>query len=114
MMFKALELGHEVVFFEECYVETSKTKDEKEDEEYKRRTVTGIYQALSYTRPPIAIRLFYILLPFMSPLLLVSGKRGYHWMKGILLGLLDFLRGDRSGFWDNSFNSVRSRNMSGL
>jgi hypothetical protein len=35
----------------------------------------------------------------VSPLLLISGRKGYFWMKGILLGFLDYLRGDISGVW---------------
>jgi len=99
ILFKSLEFKQRVVFCEECYVETEKTKTAEKEEIYKRRTVAGIYQALGYTRPPYVIRLFYILLPFASPLLLILGKKGYYWMKGILLGLVDYLRGDRSGVW---------------
>lgn len=100
IMFKALELGYKVVFCEKCYAKTQRTKNVETEENYKRRTVTGIYQALSYTKPRFFIRMFYILLPFMSPLFLVLGKRGYYWMRGILLGVLDYMRGDRNGFWE--------------
>lgn len=31
--------------------------------------------------------------------LLILGKKGYFWMRGILLGVTDFLLGDRSGIW---------------
>jgi cellulose synthase/poly-beta-1,6-N-acetylglucosamine synthase-like glycosyltransferase len=99
ILFKVLESGNKAVFCEECCAETSRTQTEKEEEGYKRRTVSGIYQALAYTKPPISIRLFYMLLPIMAPLLLVAGKKGYFWMKGILLGALDYLRGDVSGVW---------------
>lgn len=99
LLFKTLELKHRVADCEECYVETEKTKTAEEEEDYKRRTVAGIYQALGYTKPPSLIKLFYILLPIASPLLLVLGKKGYFWMKGILLGLVDYLHGDRSGVW---------------
>jgi hypothetical protein len=102
ILFRVLELGYNAIFSEECYVETKKTENEKEEEMYKRRTVTGIYQALSYTHPPPLIRLFYALLPLSSPLLLVSGKKGYFWMKGILSGFMDYLRGDRGGAWQNA------------
>jgi len=102
ILFKVLELGYDAVFSEECYVETEKTKDEKEEELYKRRTVGGIYQALSYVKPPFRIKLFYISLPFLSPLLLALGKKGYYWTKGILLGFTDYLLGDRSGSWQNA------------
>jgi len=100
ILFKVLELGYDAIFCEECYVETEKTKSETEEEKYKRRTVTGIYQALYYTKPSPFIKLFYILLPFISPLLLISGKTGYYWVKGILLGFLDYVRGEQSGFWN--------------
>ncbi|MDH5266238.1 MAG: hypothetical protein OEW62_01015 [Candidatus Bathyarchaeota archaeon] len=102
ILFRVLELGYNAIFSEECYVETKKTENEKEEEMYKRRTVTGIYQALSYTHPPPLIRLFYALLPISSPLLLVSGKKGYFWMKGILSGFMEYLRGDRGGAWQNA------------
>jgi len=99
ILFKVLEYQYNVAFCDECYAETERTKTAEEEEAYKRRTVAGIYQALSYTHPPWSIRLFYVILPLLSPLLLVLGKRGYFWMKGILLGLIDYLRGDRSGVW---------------
>jgi len=103
ILFKVLQLGYHAIFCEECYVETEKSKNEKEEEIYKRRTVAGIYQALSYTRPPPLIRLFYALLLFLFPLLLISGKKGYFWMKGFLLGYMDYLRGDRSGVWQTAY-----------
>ena len=99
LLFKVLAMGYDAVFSEECYVETEKTKDEREEELYKRRTVAGIYQAMSYVKPPSKVKLFYLSLPFLSPLLLVLGGKGYHWTKGILLGFSDFLRGDRTGAW---------------
>ncbi|EMR74268.1 hypothetical protein MCGE09_00428, partial [Thaumarchaeota archaeon SCGC AB-539-E09] len=76
-----------------------RTKSIEKEEMYKRKTVSGLYQALSYTKPPRSIKLFYILLPFASPLLLVLGRKRYYWMRGILLGFIDYLRGDRSGTW---------------
>jgi len=100
LLFKTLRLRHRVVFCENSYVETHRTKKVEEEELYKRRTVAGIYQALRYTMPPLRIRLFYLLLPFISPLLLVLGMRGYYWMRGIALGLVDYLRGDTSGSWE--------------
>jgi hypothetical protein len=99
ILFKALELKEPILFYEKCYAETERTRRLDQEEAYKRKTVCGIYQALAYTRPPILVRLFYVLLPIFSPLLLVLGKKGYCWMKGILLGLTDYLRGDRRGFW---------------
>jgi cellulose synthase/poly-beta-1,6-N-acetylglucosamine synthase-like glycosyltransferase len=103
ILFRVLERGFKVVFCEDCYAETERTMTAEEEEAYKRRTVAGIYQALSYSRPPDVIKLFYILLPFSSPLLLVLGKKGYFWMKGILLGLIDYLLGDRTGVWQATY-----------
>jgi hypothetical protein len=103
ILFKVLELKHEAVFCEECYVETERTKTAEKEEVYKRKTVAGLYQALAYTQPPYVIKLFYFLLPFACPLLLVLGKKGYFWMKGILLGLIDYLRGDRTGVWQPTY-----------
>lgn len=103
ILFKVLEYGYNTVFCEEFYAETERTKSFKKEEIYKRIKITGIYQALSYTKPPPLIRLFYVLLPFTSPLLLVLGRRGYYWMRGILLGFLDYMRGDRRGFWESTY-----------
>ncbi|UCE95804.1 MAG: hypothetical protein JSV51_08880 [Candidatus Bathyarchaeota archaeon] len=103
ILFSVLERRYHAVFCEECYVETERTKTCKGEEEYKKKVVTGIYQALSYTRPPSPVRAFYIFLPLMSALLLISGKSGYYWMKGILLGFLNYLRGDRRGYWKNTY-----------
>ncbi|MDI6905796.1 MAG: hypothetical protein QMD13_10035 [Candidatus Bathyarchaeia archaeon] len=103
MLFKVLELKYKSVFCEECYTETERTKTAEKEEIYKRKTVTGIYQALAYTQPPYLIRLFYVLLPIACPLLLVLGKKGYFWIKGILLGLIDYLRGDRTGVWQSNY-----------
>lgn len=103
ILFKVLEFRQEVVFCEECYVETERTKTAEKEEIYKRKTVTGLYQALAGTKPPFVVKLFYFLLPIACPLLLVLGKRGYFWMKGILLGLIDYLRGDRTGVWQLTY-----------
>jgi hypothetical protein len=103
MMLKVLEHGHKVVFCTECYVTTRRTANARQEEDYKRRTVGGIYQALSMTRPPTMVKLFYMLLPFTSPLLLASGKKGYYWTKGILLGYVDYLRGDRTASWQRTY-----------
>jgi hypothetical protein len=99
MLFKVLEQGGRVIFCEKCMVETERTVHVEREEDYKRRTVCGIYQALSKTKPPISVRVFYSLLPLASPLLLVLGRKGYYWMRGILLGLTDFLRGEQGGSW---------------
>lgn len=98
ILYKVLE-NKKIMFEDNCYVNTVRTKKAEQDEDYKRRTVCGIYQALSYTNPPLFIKLFYYLLPLASPLLLLTGKKGYYWMKGILLGISDYLRGDVSGVW---------------
>lgn len=103
ILFKVLEHGYNIVFCEDCYAETERTKTAEQEENYKRRTVCGIYQALSYSNPPWSIKLFYIILPLLSPLLLVSGKKGYFWMKGILSGLVDYFRDDRSGVWQHTY-----------
>ena len=103
ILFKILEFKRKAVFCEECYVETERTKTVGKEEIYKRKTVAGIYQALAYTQPPYVIKLFYFLLPFACPSLLILGKKGYFWMKGILLGLIDYLRGDRTGVWQTTY-----------
>jgi len=103
ILFKVLGFKYKVVFCEECYVETERTKTADKEEIYKRKTVTGIYQALAYAKPPYPIRLFYFFLPIACPLLLVLGKKGYFWMRGILLGLIDYLRGDRIGVWKPTY-----------
>jgi len=103
ILFKVLEFKCKGVFCEECNVETKRTKTAEKEETYKRKTVSGIYQALAYTKPPHIIKLFYALLPFACPLLLVFGKKGYFWMKGILFGLIDYLHGDRTGLWQPTY-----------
>jgi hypothetical protein len=103
ILFKVLEFKRKAVFCEECYAETERTKSVEKEEDYKRRTVCGLYQALAYSKPPSIIRLFYMMLPIVSPMLLIFGKKGYFWMRGIMLGFNDFLRGDRSGFWKPTY-----------
>jgi cellulose synthase/poly-beta-1,6-N-acetylglucosamine synthase-like glycosyltransferase len=102
LYFKILELGYKTVDCEECYVKGEKTKIAREEQDYKRRTVTGIYQALRRTNPPILTRLFYVILPFASPILIILGGKGLFWMKGIILGFTDYLRGDTSGTWQKT------------
>jgi cellulose synthase/poly-beta-1,6-N-acetylglucosamine synthase-like glycosyltransferase len=99
ILFKVLEKGGKVAFCEDSYVTTERTTFAEQEEAYKRRTVGGIYQALSMSKPPAIVRLFYTFLPFVSPLLLVMGKKGFYWTKGILLGFVDYARGDRTGSW---------------
>jgi cellulose synthase/poly-beta-1,6-N-acetylglucosamine synthase-like glycosyltransferase len=103
MMFKTLELGYKVVQCDECSVSTERTKEPGEEQHYKRRTITGIYQALSLTNPPAGTRLVYTLLPIVSLLLIILGPKGYYTAKGITLGLLDYLRGDRTGAWKQDY-----------
>jgi len=103
IMFKVLEFRRKAIFCEECYVETERTKSAEKEEMYKRKTVGGLYQALAYTQPPFLVKLFYVLLPIASPLLLTFGKKGYFWMKGILHGFIDYIRGDRSGVWQPNY-----------
>jgi len=103
VLFKILEQGHKAAFCRECYVTTKRTANARQEEDYKRRTVGGIYQALAKTKPPAMVRLFYGILPFLSPVLLVSGRKGYYWAKGIILGFADYLRGDRAASWKPSY-----------
>jgi cellulose synthase/poly-beta-1,6-N-acetylglucosamine synthase-like glycosyltransferase len=103
VLFKVLENGGRAVFCRECYVKTRRTVRSEEEEQYKRRTAGGIYQALALAKPPPIVRLFYALLPFISPLLLASGKKGYYWTKGILLGYIDFVKGERTGSWQTDY-----------
>lgn len=99
VLFKVLEKGGRAAFCEDCYVTTERTERAEQEEGYKRRTVGGLYQALSMSRPPFLVRLFYMLLPLVSPLLLIMGRKGYYWTKGILLGYVDYARGDKTGSW---------------
>jgi len=103
VLFKILERGHKAAFCRECYVTTKRTRNARQEEDYKRRTVGGIYQALAKTRPPVIVKLFYGVLPFLSPVLLVSGRKGYYWAKGIILGFADYLRGDRAASWKPTY-----------
>jgi cellulose synthase/poly-beta-1,6-N-acetylglucosamine synthase-like glycosyltransferase len=100
IMFKAIELGYRVIFCEDCFAETERTKTSRKEEIYKRKTVAGIYQAISFTRPPPIVRFLYTILPFAAILFVLTGRDGYHTLKGIWLGYLDFIRGDRSGTWN--------------
>jgi len=95
--FKVLGLGYKSTFCEDCWVETERTKSYEEEKAYKTRTVTGVYQALSQTKTKPLIKVFYLFLPFISPLLLLQGKRGLSWLKGIVQGISCFLIGDKEG-----------------
>jgi len=103
ILFKMLEKGKRAVFCKECYVTTRRTSFDEEEEAYKRRTVGGIYHALSMSRPPTLVRLFYTLLPLFSPLMLFFGRKGYYWTRGILHGFVDYTRGDRSSSWRQTY-----------
>lgn len=103
LLFKVLEKGEKVAFCEECYVTTTRTTFAEQEEAYKRRTVGGIYQALSMSKPSLMVRLFYTFLPFVSPLLLILGRKGFYWTKGILLGYVDYARGDRTASWQPTY-----------
>lgn len=103
ILFKVLEFKKNIVFCQECYAETERTKKAESEQLYKRKTVCGLYQALNNSDPPVSIKIFYSCLPFVAPFLLILGKKGYYWMKGILLGLQDYLRGDRTGIWQTTY-----------
>jgi cellulose synthase/poly-beta-1,6-N-acetylglucosamine synthase-like glycosyltransferase len=93
MLFKALELGYRAYFCTKAYVTTKRTTNAKEEEAYKARTTTGIYQALKYARPPPWIRIFYKLLPVVAPLLALAGEDGRAWVRGIMKALSTILTG---------------------
>ena len=103
LLFRALSQKRSVIFSEKCYVLTERTKRAEMEELYKKKTVTGIYQALKYASPSFKIRFFYALLPFLSPFLMLFGTKGYYWSKGILLGFLGYLRGDAEGSWKTDY-----------
>lgn len=98
--FKVAELGYRVLFCEDCWVETKRTQTFEEESLYKTRTVTGVYQALALSKTNPLIRAFYLGLPLISPILLLQGKRGAAWVKGIIQGFTNFLRGDTAGAFE--------------
>ena len=83
ILFKALGLGYKCQFCSETYVTTSRTKNAREEEEYKARTTLGVYQALTYAKATPVIRLFYASLPLAAPLLALAGNDGRAWARGI-------------------------------
>jgi len=99
IMFKILRKGLKVIFSENIQVETRRTNNETEEMQYKRRTTCGIYQALSLAQAPLKVRLFYGFLPLAVPCLAPLGRLGLCWIRGIILGVLDYLRGDRTGLF---------------
>ncbi len=97
-LFKVMRNGGKVRFIEDCYTITNRTETWDEETAYKRRTVSGIYHALSVARPPFPVKAFYFLLPLSLPAFLLLGRGGLAWISGILQGLVDFLlRRDRGG-----------------
>ncbi len=83
ILFKALEMNFRAHFCTQTYVTTKRTINAEEEVKYKTRTTLGIYQALSYTRPPPLIRVFYKLLPVFSIMLSVLGEDGRAYARGI-------------------------------
>lgn len=84
LLFKALELNFSVRFCREAYVTTLRTTTAAEEAAYKERTTLGILQALDYSRPSFAIRLFYLALPLFALPLMLMGENGHAWASGIL------------------------------
>lgn len=100
LLFKFQERGRATLFWDRRGVSTNRTTSRVEEAAYKRRTVCGIYQALSRTRPGTLVTLFYGILPFAAPALLVTGADGRAWCTGIWRGLGDFLSGTKGGSFD--------------
>ena len=101
ILFRTLKIGYQAVFETDCHVLTSRTSSAslKNEQIFKRKVVCGIYQALYLGDASFSRKLFYCLLPFASPFLLAAGRKGWFWMVGILWGLVDFLKGDKTGYW---------------
>lgn len=91
ILFKFLEIGYKVKFCTDCYITTERTNSAEEEIFYKNRTTLGIYQALDYSKPPPIIRVFYLILPFLAPLLSMAGKDGVAWATGINRAFRDHL-----------------------
>jgi hypothetical protein len=100
LLFKFRELRRKVVFWTATAVTTRRTETLAEEVAYKQRTVCGIYQALTITRPGALVTLFYGILPFIAPALLLTGPGGRAWWSGIWRGVRDYLRGTQSGSFD--------------
>ncbi len=86
MMFRALELGRKVKLCDEAFVTTSRDSGGSnftQEQMYKMRTTLGIFQALRLSRPPAAIRAFYLMLPLVAVLLALGGPDGRAWTMGI-------------------------------
>lgn len=98
ILFRVMARGGNVYFLEDCFTITERTSTWKEEMAYKRRTATGLYQALYLARPPVHVFAVYLLVPFILPAFLLLGRNGIAWIEGILLGLVDFfIRHDASG-----------------
>ena len=95
ILFKSLELGYKANFCTRTYVTTERTQNAKDEAAYKNRTTLGIYQALDYSKPPIVIRVFYLMLPLLAPLLSIVGKDGRAWTKGISRAFKDHIKKER-------------------
>ena len=96
ILFKTLELGYQANFCTSAYVTTERTHNAKEEAAYKNRTTLGIYQALDHTKPLPVIRVFYVILPLLAPMLCLMGKDGRSWTKGINRAIKDYLTKKRS------------------
>jgi hypothetical protein len=83
ILFKALELRCRAYFCTKTFVTTNRTTNATQEEAYKIRTTLGIYQSLKHSKPPLAIRIFYVLLPITAMFLVIWGKDGRAWMNGI-------------------------------
>ena len=92
IIFKALELGYKAHFCSDAYVTTERTVSAKQEEEYKYRTTLGIYQSLDTAKPPLLIRVFYLMLPSFAWLLSLLGEDGRAWSNGIIRGFKDHLK----------------------
>lgn len=101
ILFRTLKIGYRAIFETDCHVLTSRTSSAslRNEQIFKRKVVCGIYQALYLGDASLSIKLFYSILPFASPFLLAAGRKGWFWMVGILWGLVDFLKGDKTGYW---------------
>jgi len=91
ILFRTLELGYRAHFCTKTYITTERTSNQQEEAAYKRRTTLGIYQALNYSKPPPIIRVFYLVLPLLAPLLSLEGKDGKAWMIGINRAFKDYI-----------------------
>ena len=101
IIFKSLEMGYKVIGCKEAKIITYRTKRPQEEERYKERTVTGILQSLQHTRPPLLIRAAYLILPFLTPIFIITlGIIGYYISKGIIKAYIKcYVYKDKGGYW---------------